>query len=104
MDKLYVIKIKDGMKVYEGFFEVTHKLNMDGDTFITLENGDEVLFGEYASSKFFYNYNVTGNTFMFCAGTKELCHKYAKERVISQISFFKKELERYQKVNECLFP
>ena len=102
MEKLYVIKINDGMKVYEGFFEVTHKLNMDGDTYITLENGDEALFGKYASSKFFYS--VIGNTFMFCADTKELCHKYAKEHVISRISFFKKELERYQEVNKCLFP
>lgn len=102
MEKLYVIKIKDGMKVYEGFFKVVHEQVMDGDTFIALENGDEVLFGEYASSNFFHN--VMGDTFMFCADTKELCHKYAREHLISHISYLNKELRRYQKTRECLFP
>ena len=102
MDKLYVIKIKNGIKVYEGFLKVTYELDMDGDTYLTLENDDEVLFTQYVSSNFFQY--VTADTFFFCSDTKELCHKYAKEHVINRISFFKKELERYQEVNKCLFP
>ena len=100
MEKLYVISFKRGVKEYEGLFNVTHKVTMDGDTFITLDNKDEVILYEYRNPNFFYN--IVGDSFVFCADTKENCHMLAKRYVMEKIRFINKELERYQEVNKYL--
>ena len=100
MDKLYVISFKGGVKEYEGLFNVTREVTMDGDTFITLDNKDEVILYEYSNSNFFCN--IVGDSFVFCADTKENCHMLAKRYVMEKIRFINKELERYQEVNKYL--
>ena len=100
MEKLYVISFKDGVKEYEGYFNVTHQVMMDGDTFITLDNNDEVIMYEYSNPNFFCN--IVGNSFVFCSDTKENCRILAKRYIIEKITYIKRGLERYQAVNKYL--
>ena len=100
MEKLYVISFKRGVKEYEGLFNVTHKVTMDGDTFITLDNKDEVILYEYSNPNFFCN--IVGDSFVFCADTKENCYMLAKRHIIEKIMYIKRDLERYQAVNKYL--
>jgi hypothetical protein len=100
MDKLYIIEFKDNKKVLDDYFKVIKTEMIDLDMFIHLENGSEVLLGEYADPTFFIN--SYKNHYVFCGIDKDNVIKNTKQHFKKYMIYYSQLAKDYEELNKLI--